>query len=200
MSKRTSIARVVCSVLAALVALGLTIGLTGCSKNDEEQVRADASELLDAFTAPTRENLQPYIEGSGVDMSTLDENGIDRYEFAEHALKHFSYTIDEVNVDGDAAVVKVTINNADLDVAMDAAIEDIQASIDQYEDMLIQEDGEKLFMQEVYKKLYEQLDKEDATMKESKVTLTYHKEGDSWVIDDDSVTSLCNAIFGGFGA
>ncbi len=199
MSKLNRVMRAICCMFVALVAASLTIGLSACAKNDEEQVTADATEVLEAFKNPTQENLKPYFEGSGVDMSVFENNGIDVYEFASHAFENFDYSLGEVKVDGGKATVEVTVKNASLEAAMEAATADLESTIDQYADVIVGENGEQEFMGILFNKIYEKLN-DDPQMVETPVTMTYTKMDDAWHADDASIDQLIEAMFGGFSA
>ena len=137
MNKRQSVARALACALACLLAVGLSLCLSGCGVNDKEQIEASVAEIMDAFKDPSEENLKPYFEGSGVDVSSFDENGIDIYEFADHVFKRFDYEIVEVGVDGDTGLAKLKLTNADLNAAMDDAVAEMSENVDAYTEVLL---------------------------------------------------------------
>ena len=80
------------------------------TNSDERNVRDAVTRMLDAIKNPSREGMEPYL--SNLDSNTkaqLDAYGIDMYDFIEHIFKHFDYAIDDVQIDGNNATVKLTI-------------------------------------------------------------------------------------------
>ena len=196
MNKRTNVGRLLAGIVSCVLALGLVVGLAGCGKNDEELIRESVSTTMDLFKNPSEEKLKPWVEESGVDLSSLDEYGIDFYEFVGHLFAHFDYTINDVKVDGDKATASLTLTNADVTSVIEQATADITGNIDQYTDMLTAEDGQEQFMKVYFDKIYEILDSTDKTVT-TDADLTLTKKDGQWEVDDSSKEQVVSAMFGG---
>ena len=197
MNRRFDFKRIALTIASCVLALGLALGLSACSKqNDEELIRASISEVMEVFKNPTEENLKPYIEESDIDLSELEEYDVDLYEFMGHCFKHFDYSIDEVKVDGDKGTATLTLTNADLNAAVTAATEDITANMSDYTDLITSEDGEKEFMKIYFGKVYDALDAATDTVS-TEATLKLEKKDGKWDVDDSSVNEVVGAMFGG---
>lgn len=196
MSKRTSLMRLMKGLLGLVLAFGLAVGLSGCGQNDEQLIRASVTEALDTFKNPTAESLEKFIDESGADLSTVEQYGVDFTEFLTRTLKHFDYTINDVTVDGDTAEVSVTLTNADLRKALEAALSDI-TDLSEYADMLTGEDGQKEFVQMFMQKWYEQIEKSDELVSTDAVFKLTKTDG-KWSVDRESIDEVVTAMYGGF--
>ena len=197
MNARSVMRRLVTVAVAAVVAVGMTVGLSAC-QNDEELIKSSTKDVLDAFKNPTEENLKPYM--GDVDQSDLDEMeryGIDPYELMGHVFKHFDYEIKDVKVEGDKATVSLSVTNASVKDAADEAIKEIEAEAQQDPDSLSQyQSDQKAFMQYYINKVYDALDKATDTTT-TDATLTFHKENNEWEVDEDSLDEFLSAALGG---
>lgn len=196
MSKRSGLLRILTTMLGCVLAFGLVVGLNGCGKqNDEELIRAAVAEVMDAFKSPTKENLKQFVDESEVDLSELDQYGIDIYEFLQHSFAHFDYTINEVKVDGNNATASLSLTNADLNKALTAAQEEYMAEID-YEALMSSDDPEKEVAQQLFAKVYQKLD-ESEDLVTTDATLKLTKEDGEWKLDEDSVNAVVSGMYGG---
>ena len=199
MNARSVMRRLVTVAVAAVVAVGMTVGLSAC-QNDEELIKSSTKDVLDALKNPTEENLEPYM--GDVDQSDLDEMeryGIDPYELMGHVFKHFDYEIKDVEVEGDKATVSLSVTNASVKDAADEVTQEIMEEARQDPDSLSRyQSDQKAFMQYYINKVYDALDKATDTTT-TDATLTFHKENNEWEVDEDSLDEFLSAALGGIG-
>lgn len=197
MRKQNKVMAALAAMVCCMLAFGLALGLAGCGGvNDEAVIRETISQALDVYKSPTRENLEPIVTKSGTDLSYIEEYGIDPYELIGHCLAHFDYTIDEVNIDGDAATASLTLKNADVAVAVKAVQAEMSENASEYADVLSSEEALHEFMTTFFNKVYEKLDASEELV-ETPAQLKLNKVDGQWVLDDDSITNLVSGMFGG---
>lgn len=96
-------------LLLAFALVGSLVGLTGCAgqKSDDEVIRESLSSELDSIKNLDDNFINELSES--IDMSQLSVYGIDGVEFMKAYLNGFDYSIDAVNVEGDAATAQITL-------------------------------------------------------------------------------------------
>ena len=171
----------------------LTIGLSGCAKTEEEQIRSVISESMALLKNPSEEELSPYIEESKINLQTLDANGIDFYELLTYCFKDLDYSIDEIAIDGKDASANLTITNADLTAASKAAAAEITDSIDNYTDMLSSDDAQQELLDLYINRFYGQLSRSTATVS-SQAVLQFKKNDGTWEVDEQSIINLMEGM------
>jgi len=196
MNDRIGIRRLVRTLLVAVLGLAITVGVAGCAKNDEELIRAAITESMEVLKNPTEENLSVYLEDSSVDMSQLEQYGVDPYEFLSHCFAKFDYKVNDVVIDGKDATANITITNVDLGAAAETAAADITANLGDYADVLSSQDAEQGLMKVFMQKFYEQLDAATETI-DTPAELKFTKDGDEWVVDEESIVTLVEGMYGG---
>lgn len=194
--------KVVAILVAAALALGMSITLGGCAgQSDEDVIRDGVTEMLDAFKDPSAENLSQYIGDIDVEQAKeLEAYGLDVYEFFGHAFRNYDYELGDISVTGNKALVNVTITNTDVAKVASEVIdkaqndETISAEVKK-----IAETGDQAeVMKYIFTLIYEELDATDETLS-STITLSLDKDGNNeWHIDEDSLNVLMNALYGGF--
>ena len=196
MNKRTGLLRILTTMLGCVLAFGLVIGLAGCEKsNDEEQIRSAVSQVMDAFKNPTKENLKQFVDASDVNLDELEQYGVDIYEFLGHCFSHFDYKINEVKVEKDGATASLSLTNADLGKAMQAAQEEYMANLD-YTAIQNSDNPQLEVAKGLFAKIYEKLDaSEDLVTTDATLKLT--KVNGEWKLDEQSVNEVVSAMYGG---
>ncbi len=181
--------------LAALIVIGVSVGLSAC-KNDEQMARDSAEAMFKAFKNPTEESMRPYMSNAKTPIiSQIESYNIDVYEFLGHVFRHFDYRIDKVTVTGNTASIEASFNNANLSSAFANANTDYQ-STDTATLAQIYQDGkeaglEKKLMELFYKRLDEATD-----LTPTKATIKLTKENGSWKVDDGSVQDFASSMYG----
>lgn len=96
--------------LAVIVACALCaaafIALPGCGPDNEELIREAVTQKYDAYKNADDAVLSELV--SSLENDGLAELGIDETEFAAAVVDGFDYTIDNIAVNGDSAMVTVT--------------------------------------------------------------------------------------------
>lgn len=197
MNARSMMRRLATVAVAAVVAVGMTAGLSAC-QNDQELIKSSTKDVLNAFKNPTEESLKPYMDE--MDQSTLvefDRYGVDPYEFFGHAFKHFDYEIKDIQVDGDKATVKLSVTNASLQDAVNKATEEVKQEA-QSDPTFVEkyQNDQKAYMQYYFGKVYDALDNAtDTTTTDTELTFT--KKDGKWEVDDNSLDSFVEGVYGG---
>lgn len=197
MNKRISIVRVMTAVLSCVMACGLLFAATGCGKTSEEAlIKSEVGTFLDVFKDPSLEKLQTYLDDEEVDFESIEEYGIDLDEFLKHSFGHFDYTINSVTIDGDTATVAVSLTNANMEAALEAAGNALTESDQDFTEMLSAEDGMKQFMQYYFEEFYKQMDaSEDLVTTDAEIKL--NKVDGTWTLDETDIQKVYAAMYGG---
>ena len=110
------------------------------------------------------------------------------------AFGRLEYTLNDVEVVGDKATADVTVNNADIDAALQNAMSDLQNSDDSEVQALINNRDEKGLMQKFFEAFYDEVDKVDM-IGDKGVTFELEKNDDgNWKITDDSIAAFYETI------
>ena len=202
MAIKASVKRVISTMLAATLALVMSIGIAGCGgvggNADAESIRASVTQLLDIFKNPTKENLGPYMGENQEVIDQLDSYGIDIYDFLQHAFSKYSYEVGSIEVDGDKATAAVTVSNANLQAAIDTASADFSSRQQELAEKYSNggEDALKDLMKEYFDAVYKAIDEGDETVT-TDLTLNLTKKDGEWEVDEDSQQQLVSAMYGG---
>ena len=166
-----------------LLAISMVFSLTACSGN-KVAVRASVSADLDAIKYSDPFALGMFNE----ELEIAELYGIQPEELASVWFDGFSYSIDEVKVDGNFAFVKVTVTSKRLDNALDKsnpALTEFMAGVSDSD--------------EAYARLAQcgpiVLDNLQAEpLHTDSLTLDYRLENGLWVITETSRKSLALAL------
>lgn len=102
-----NIKKMVVLIGAALVlALG-TIAIAGCAKTSEDVLRETVSNEFDAYKNLENATLEKIADTA--EKEGLSDLGISGVDFASAVLNGFDYSIDNIEINGEAATVSVTI-------------------------------------------------------------------------------------------
>ena len=191
--------RLMAALVAILLASGATIALAGCTSNDESAIRGGIAEQLDLLKNPTKDNIATIIATSSNSafLSTLETYGVDKYEYYQHVLRGFDYSIGKIEVSGDTATAEVAVTNLNVKNVMEETMNRLKSDPESASKLaeINQSEGHAAMMRYVFSALFEALDAvtESTT---TDVTLKLTKNGNKWSIDEDSETVLSEAIYG----
>lgn len=181
--------RTIKMLAAALMAAVLAISLSACGgKSDEEVIREGVNADFESVKNFDEESIFSDVS----EFTEWDEFGIDSTEFLKKWLDGFDYSVDEVTVDGDNALVKVTITVKSFEQIMTdfqekgAALTQTDEASDMSQDDLYKELG-TILMQGV----------DEASLATTTVDLPYVLNGNEWGPGADFDTVLAEAFFGG---
>lgn len=168
--------------------------------SDQEVIRDGIQQTLDPLKTPTRESISKFVndDASGGEAAQSNDSSFDACELIGHALRGFSYSIDSIEVRGNAANANMTITHIDTTEAMQQAANSAQQpdSLQEIADLYNSEDPamHSELGKQLVQRLYRSLDASQ-TMKSDKVTLTLTKSGNEWTVDKSSVSRLVDALF-----
>lgn len=119
-------------LVAGLIAV-LGMGLVACSaQSPEEVIREGVTKELQQIKDLDQEALDEIVKGANT-AGDLTEFGIETEEFCRAWLDGFDYTVDDVIVEDDEAVVQVTIKCKSLGTAMETWLGGLEGLHTQYE-------------------------------------------------------------------
>ena len=192
--------RVTAVVVTLALAVGLGFSLAACSSssNDKDLITKGITEMLDNFKNPTEASLSQYVAGNEAQLAQLEAYGVDYVELFQHLFKHFDYTINDVQINGDKAVVKMTVENINVSNVMNNTSNSMatDAAFQQEVQSAYQSGGEQAAMKLVFDKLYADMDASTDIVK-SDVELTCTKKNGQWEPDEASVNELVSKVYGG---
>lgn len=194
--------RALAVTLLAVVAL---VGLSAC-KSDTDKVTEAVSGLLESYVVPVANEDGEMPEdpawpasdfGDADTMAVLEGYGVNADEWHEHCFKNFGYEIGEVSVDGDTATASVTVTNASLSAAVEAAGADFATfaqSADSQE--TYRQGGKTALFEQLVSYVYAHLDaNESPVVTTLTITCTKDDEG-NWAPQIDR-EPFFSALYGG---
>ncbi len=194
------------AVAAGLLALVLVLGLAACVSNEDGARRA-VSDVLDGYVVPADDDQGGTPDdgawasadfGDDASMRVLQAYGVDPDEWHRHCFSRFSYEMGEVVVDDTSAAVSVTVTNASLIGAVEAAGTDFSAFAQTDEvQTVLQEGGHAALFSQLVQGVYDHLDT-DEDLVSTTVSLTCTKGDDgAWTFDPAGNEELFSALYGG---
>ena len=173
-------------VLVATMAITCALMLPGCT-DDKAAVRQAADSALSEVKNADDATIESALSDSGM-ASELEGYNVSATDFYHAFVKHFSYTIDDVTVDGTTATVSVTSTNADFSSVVTSWESDVIAYCATTEGIqLYQDEGENGLMQKCFQMLMDDLNADDAPTTTAKTTLHFTKGSDgTWQPSDQS--------------
>lgn len=188
--------RMLKTIPAALLTAACAVALTACGgPSPEEAATAAVTETLDAYKNREGETWEEFVAKAESQESTADliALGVDPEEVLDTLLDGFDYEINGTTVDDDAATVDVTLTTKQLSSVGEEDVQAAYAEILSNPDLLsmseeeLQKEGVDLVMGLI----------EDAQVGDTDVEIECTKDGDTWVIDEDSFgDQLEEAMFG----
>ena len=181
---------------AALLTAVCTVALTACGgPSPEEAATAAVTETLDTFKNREGEAWEKFLADAESQESAADliALGVDPEEVLDTLLDGFDYEINGTTVDDDTATVDVTLTSKQLSSVSDEDVQAAFAEVLSNPDLMsmseeeLQKEGVDLVMGLI----------EDAPTGDTDVEIECSKDGDTWVIDEDSFDDqLEEAMFG----
>lgn len=192
--------RAVAVFIMIVLAAGVSFALSACggASNDEKLIKDEISKVLDNFKNPTKESLSEYVEGNEAALASLEAYGVDYVELFQHLFKHFDYTIDDVKVNGDTAVAKLTVENVNLQNAINEASIAMQNDPEFLSEAqaAYMSGGEQAMYKLVFQEMYDAIDSSTDIVK-SQTELTCTKKNGQWEPDEESMTEFVSKVYGG---
>lgn len=174
--------------LVAAIALGCVALLGACSGVDpEELIRADLTVNLDLIKNADEETMDNLMQE--IDVSELEEYGIDGTRFATSLLDGFDYSIDSVTVEDDVATAGLTITCKSAS-ALYGELESITT------DLLSDPEVYTMTEEELYARVGElvmgALDELEA--RPTSIEVSYSRTSEGWEMDDASSDAFAQAF------
>lgn len=130
--------RMVAGAAVAVVAVAVlcVAAALGAFRSDADRARDAVSSLLETYVVPVpdEEGEEPEDSpwpaadyGDAATIEALERFGVSADEWHRHCFAHFSFEVGEATAEGDAATVSVSVTNASLSSALDAAAADFGA-------------------------------------------------------------------------
>lgn len=194
------------AVAAGLLTLVLVVGLAACT-SDEDKAKKAVSGVLDGYVVPADDNQRKKPDddawasanfGDEATMGVLQTYGVDPDEWHRHCFSHFSYEVGEAVVEDKSAAVSVTVTNASLAGAVEAAGTDFAAFAQTDEVQTVsQEGGRPALFSKLVQGVYDHLGA-DEDLVSTTVSLTCTKDDDgTWTFDPAGDEEFFSALYGG---
>lgn len=190
---------VVVTALAVAAALGVF-------RSDARRAADAVEELMASYVVPVADedgeepdDAWPADDyGDAETMEALERYGVSADEWHRHCLAHLEYEVGEASVEEDSATVPVTVTNASLAAALEAAGADFAAFAEtsEAEDAYASGGRAELFSR-LIEMVYEHLDANESPVTTTVgVTLTKDEDG-VWVPEVSGDRGFFSALYGG---
>lgn len=193
--------------LIAIVAVLVACGLFGCgqpavedsTQQDEVAIREGISCDLDMLCSPSAEDVASLfdVENDEECSQLYEEYGIDLCEVVCRAFRGFTYSVESVSVEGDAARATVRITSLDCSVAAAnaAAAMGDQSVLENTSRMYssVDESAMDELVSYSFGILCDELDATNETV-ESELTMTLNKRDNEWSLDSQSLGDVLEAV------
>ena len=189
MKCRKTVLSTLLTCVICVLSVSLAIGLGGCAKGEEDQIRSMVTSSIEVLKKPTEEKLSPYFEDLATDYSSLEAYDTDIYEFLSHSNAKLDCEVESIVIEGKEATANLVLTNVDLEAASQEASKQITDNLDDYVDMLSQENAETELVKVFVQKYYECVDAATET-KKTECKLSFTKDDDGWVLDEESYREL----------
>lgn len=197
------------AVIAAVVvvaALAVAFAL-GAFKSDAERAHDCVQGLMESYVVPQpdedgnepEDSPWPAADyGDAATMQTLAAYGVDTDQWHRHCLGNLSFELGDASADGDSATVSVTVTNASLAAAVEAAGNDFEAfSETQDAEDLYAQGGRAVLFSHLVDSVYAHLDANESPVTTT-VDVTCHRgEDGSWSPDVSGDEAFFSALYGG---
>lgn len=197
---------VVAAVAVVAVALGVAFAL-GAFRSDEDRAREAVDDLMASYVVPEADEDGEEPEdgawpaddfGDADTMGVLMAYGVDPEEWHRHCMANLSYQVGDVTAEGDSATASVTMTNASLSAAIDAAGADLTAyaQTQEAEDVYAQ-GGRAALFSHLVDSLYAHLDANESPVT-STVSVSLSKGDDgTWTPQVAGDEAFFSALYGG---
>ena len=183
------------AVACALVALGLTLGLSACGSSQRDLIKEQVAAELDRVSDASEENVRALLGDEA--FTSIQDQGLDPVALYSSLFGKFTYEIGDVAVEKDTATVTLTVTNVDIAAALSgyeeavgawAASDDAVYTFDQ--------EGQEGIEREVARMLYEALTNADLPTVTNEVAIDFRRDADGvWAPADE--TQVTSALFAG---
>lgn len=177
-------------LIGAICALAMVVGVTGCGQSPEEAVRQSITQRLDSLKGSGE---QVVSQLSDSQLEGLESMGIDVVALYDALLAHFSYSIGNISVDGDAAEATIEVQNVDLQAVGQVVAGELQEWMTSSEAMeALVSGGQSAVVSKVMDVMIAAIEAPDAPVTSGTVDVSMARADDgSWnFTDSDEVEEL----------
>lgn len=185
--------RLVGLIAAIVLAAGASVSVSGCS-NDEEILRKQIDVVMSEVMESSQGDIEEIVGDDGYEelSNRYAQFGTTPEELLQHCLKGMTYETGDIAVDGDTAMVKVTITTKDFSKAANDLASD-SSETEKLANIYVAQ-GETAMYGAFFQDFYSRVDvMTDTTSKES--TITFTKKDGNWTMDSDSVYEMGYSLF-----
>ena len=197
---------VVAAVAAVVVVLAAAFAL-GAFKSDAERARESVEALMEGYVVPHSDDGggEPDDEawraadfGDAATMGVLSTYGVDADAWRRHCLGNLTFELGDARAEDGVATVSLTVTNASLSAAVEAAGADFEAfSATQEAEDLYAQGGRPALFARLVDGVYEHLDAHESPVT-STVEVTCRREDDgSWAPEVAGDEAFFSALYGG---
>lgn len=198
MKRGQLIARKVFTIaVACVLVMMMGVGISAC-KDEKQVVSEEVASEFENLKNPSLDSIQDYKNDASL-VDFVNEYNLSDAEVLDLAKGMFSrveYQIKQVNVDGNSASVDLTVSNADVEAAVNNAIQDVKdrAFTNPEIQKLIANADEEGLVKKILETFYAEVDQVDM-ISDRDITIKLEKnDNGSWEITDDSVDNLLNTL------
>ena len=168
-------------------------------EQDEQALKEGIAKGLDSLASPSVEELKTYFQNNEVTLEDLPAGSVEQqFELMSHLLRDFSYKVESVDVQGNEATATVEVSSLDASQAVEKSAQLLSEGDElEYNAQLYnstEASDRETLIQHVYDTLYADLDAL-SSMKTSKVTLEFKKNGSEWLLYKNSLDELLSALW-----
>ena len=197
---------IVTAAVVVAAALGAAFAL-GVFRSDAERATGAVTELMDSYTVPVagedgeepEDAAWPAADyGDAATMELLQKFGVNADEWHRHCFGNFSYEMGEAVVEGDSATVNVTVTNASLASAVNAAGADFTSfSATQESQDTYAQGGKAALFGYLVQRVYAHLDANESPVTTTVGVPCAKGEDGSWEPQVSGNETFFSALYGG---
>lgn len=195
--------------LAAAIVIGVLCGAfaLGVFRSDAERATDAVTELMESYVVPMADEDGKEPEdaawpaadyGDAATMEALQKYGVNADDWHRHCFGHFSYQVGEASVADGSGTVSVTVTNASLAAALEAAGTDFKSfSATQEAEDAYAQGGKAGLFSNLVQRVYDHLDA-DENLVTTTIDVPCAKADDgSWEPQVAGSESFFSALYGG---
>lgn len=190
----------------AIVALAVAFAL-GAFRSDAERATDAVTALLESYVVPVAgedgeepdDAAWPASDyGDAATMEVLEKYGVSADEWHRHCFGHFSFEVGEASVEDGSGSVSVTVTNASLSAAVQAAGADFTAfSATQEAEDTYAQGGRAGMFANLVQRVYDYLDADEAPVTTTVDVPCAKGEDGSWEPQVSGNAAFFSALYGG---
>ncbi len=192
-----------------VLAVAISLGVTGCGNNDKQVIQEGLEDVLDTFKNPTVKSIKKAMTKAGAtkdeieyldsSFAAIEQIGIVPDDLFHYLFLDFDYKIGDIEVNGDKATAKLSVTTKDFEAATKAFQTELSSDSikDEMTNIYSKSGNDTTALYKfVFEKLYACIEKADT--KTQDITLDLKKNSkDKWDFEAKSMNDFNNTLFGG---